>query len=104
MKVFMKTVTSATLLEDPSQLDPLLATEGWQTLMTFTRESARELPCSLSKMPLLTIKLQRRNRLQEASQKWTKTFQQNSLSKWGEAVHLVALGDLPRGLAHTVHL
>jgi hypothetical protein len=35
----MSIVTSPTLLEDLSQLDPLLATEGWNTLMTFTRES-----------------------------------------------------------------
>ncbi|KAF5374904.1 hypothetical protein D9758_000481 [Tetrapyrgos nigripes] len=40
MKVLIRTVSSPTLLEDSSQLDPLLATEGWQTLMTFTRESA----------------------------------------------------------------
>lgn len=41
MKVLMRTVSSPTLLEDLSQLDAVLATEGWQTLMTFTRESAR---------------------------------------------------------------
>ncbi|KAK0465250.1 NPL4 family-domain-containing protein [Desarmillaria tabescens] len=40
MKILMRTVTSPTLLEDVSQLDPLLTTEGWHTLMTFTRESA----------------------------------------------------------------
>ncbi len=42
MKILMRSVTSSTLLEDVSQLDPLLSTEGWHTLMTFTRESARE--------------------------------------------------------------
>jgi hypothetical protein len=35
----MRIITSPTLLEDLSQLDPLLATEGWNTLMTFTRET-----------------------------------------------------------------
>ncbi|KAJ7456612.1 NPL4 family-domain-containing protein [Mycena latifolia] len=40
VKLMMRIVTSPTLLEDLSQLDPLLATEGWNTLMTFTRESA----------------------------------------------------------------
>ncbi|KAK0473285.1 NPL4 family-domain-containing protein [Armillaria novae-zelandiae] len=40
MKILMRTVTSSTLLDDVSQLDPLLSTEGWHTLMTFTRESA----------------------------------------------------------------
>ncbi|KAJ7630580.1 NPL4 family-domain-containing protein [Roridomyces roridus] len=40
IKLLMRVVTSPTLLEDLSQLDPLLATEGWNTLMTFTRESA----------------------------------------------------------------
>jgi hypothetical protein len=39
VKLLMRIVTSPTLLEDLSQLDPLLATEGWNTLMTFTRES-----------------------------------------------------------------
>ncbi len=42
MKILIKVASSPTLLEDISQLDPLLATEGWQTLMTFARESARE--------------------------------------------------------------
>ncbi|KAK7064546.1 nuclear protein localization protein 4 [Favolaschia claudopus] len=40
VKLMMRIVTSPTLLDDLSQLDPLLATEGWNTLMTFTRESA----------------------------------------------------------------
>jgi hypothetical protein len=35
----MRIITSPNLLEDLSQLDPLLATEGWNTLMTFTRET-----------------------------------------------------------------
>ncbi|KAJ6575504.1 NPL4 family-domain-containing protein [Mycena sp. CBHHK59/15] len=39
MKLLMRIVTSPNLMEDLSQLDPLLATEGWNTLMTFTRES-----------------------------------------------------------------
>ncbi|KAJ7693672.1 NPL4 family-domain-containing protein [Mycena rosella] len=39
VKLMMRIVTSPTLLEDLIQLDPLLATEGWNTLMTFTRES-----------------------------------------------------------------
>ncbi|KAJ7596715.1 NPL4 family-domain-containing protein [Mycena floridula] len=46
MKIFMQTVSSPTLLEDPTQLDPLLSTDGWQTLMTFTRESAPQRPSS----------------------------------------------------------
>ncbi|KAI0067936.1 polyubiquitin-tagged protein recognition complex Npl4 component [Artomyces pyxidatus] len=33
-------VASAPSLDDPSVLDPLLATDSWQTLMTFARESA----------------------------------------------------------------
>jgi len=43
MKVLVQTLSLPKLLEEPSLLDPLLATEGWQTLMTFTRESSREL-------------------------------------------------------------
>lgn len=38
----MRTVTSPTLLDDLSQLDALFATEGWQTLLTFAKEVARE--------------------------------------------------------------
>lgn len=41
MKVLAKTVSLPNLLEDTSSLDSVLATEGWHTLMTFTRESAR---------------------------------------------------------------
>ncbi|KAG6886821.1 hypothetical protein C0992_002181 [Termitomyces sp. T32_za158] len=44
MKVLMQTVSRQDLLEEPSALDPLLATDGWQTLMTFTRESAPARP------------------------------------------------------------
>ncbi|KAJ3980164.1 NPL4 family-domain-containing protein [Lentinula detonsa] len=40
MKVLMKAATSPTIMSDASQLDPLIATDGWQTLMTFTRENA----------------------------------------------------------------
>ncbi|KAG2023596.1 NPL4 [Coprinopsis cinerea AmutBmut pab1-1] len=46
VKVMMKTITSPKLEEDPSALDPLLSTDGWQTLMTFTRESAPARPIS----------------------------------------------------------
>ncbi|KAJ7139750.1 NPL4 family-domain-containing protein [Mycena epipterygia] len=44
VKLLMRIVSSPTLLEDLSQLDPLLATEGWNTLMTFTRESGSAAP------------------------------------------------------------
>ncbi|GLB36468.1 putative NPL4 family, putative zinc binding region [Lyophyllum shimeji] len=44
MKVLARTATEPNLLEDLSLLDPLLSTEGWQTLMTFTRESAPARP------------------------------------------------------------
>src|ERR1700722_5462522 len=43
MKILMSVASSPTLPEDPTQLDPLLSTESWQVLMTFTRESARAL-------------------------------------------------------------
>ncbi|KAH7914485.1 NPL4 family-domain-containing protein [Hygrophoropsis aurantiaca] len=45
MKVLMRTITSPTL-QDPSSLDALMNTEGWHTLMTFTRESAPIRPSS----------------------------------------------------------
>jgi nuclear protein localization family protein 4 len=38
----MHTVSSPHLLEDAKNIDPVLKTEGWETLMTFTRESARK--------------------------------------------------------------
>jgi nuclear protein localization protein 4 homolog len=53
MRVLMQTVTSPTLTEDPSQLDPVLQTEGWQTLMTFTLEHARMYTYSLLFLALL---------------------------------------------------
>ncbi|KAF9270550.1 polyubiquitin-tagged protein recognition complex, Npl4 component [Marasmius fiardii PR-910] len=40
IRLLLKTVSSPTLLEDQNQLDPILATDGWQTLMTFAREHA----------------------------------------------------------------
>lgn len=39
MKVLIRVSSHPKLLEDTTLLDLLLATEGWQTLMTFTRES-----------------------------------------------------------------
>lgn len=42
LKILIRNASSPKLLQDPSLLDGVLATEGWQTLMTFTRESARE--------------------------------------------------------------
>lgn len=42
MKTLMRTVTLPDLLENAENLNPVLATDSWQTLMTFTRESARE--------------------------------------------------------------
>ncbi|OAX44852.1 polyubiquitin-tagged protein recognition complex, Npl4 component [Rhizopogon vinicolor AM-OR11-026] len=44
MKVLVSTVTSPSLLGDSPALEALFKTESWQTLMTFTRESAPSLP------------------------------------------------------------
>lgn len=41
MKVLARTVTSPKL-DDPTVLDALIRTDGWQTLMTFTRETIRK--------------------------------------------------------------
>ncbi|KAG6869146.1 hypothetical protein C0993_012245 [Termitomyces sp. T159_Od127] len=46
MKVLIQAVSRQDLLEEPSALDLLFATDGWQTLMTFTRESAPARPPS----------------------------------------------------------
>jgi len=45
-KVLVRTATSPRLLEDPSVLDALMKTDGWQTLLTFARESAPAPPTS----------------------------------------------------------
>ncbi|KAJ3908182.1 NPL4 family-domain-containing protein [Lentinula edodes] len=50
MNVLMQIATSTTLMSDPSQLDPLLATDGWQTLMTFAREHAPQQGSTLGSM------------------------------------------------------
>lgn len=42
MKNFLRVASSPNLLEDPTVLDSVIATESWQTLMTFTREMARK--------------------------------------------------------------
>ncbi|PPQ66117.1 hypothetical protein CVT26_010918, partial [Gymnopilus dilepis] len=44
IQVMMRTITDPHLLEDAKNIDPVLSTEGWQTLMTFTRESAPARP------------------------------------------------------------
>ncbi|KAF8559307.1 polyubiquitin-tagged protein recognition complex, Npl4 component [Imleria badia] len=46
IKNLMRTATSPRLLEDPSVLDALMRTDGWQTLITFARESAPARPTS----------------------------------------------------------
>ncbi|KAF7306588.1 MPN domain-containing protein [Mycena indigotica] len=40
VKLMMRIVSSPNLLDDLSQLDPLLATEGWTNLMAFTQTTA----------------------------------------------------------------
>ncbi|KAJ2920228.1 hypothetical protein MD484_g186, partial [Candolleomyces efflorescens] len=44
LNLLIKIVSSPKLMEDPSVLDPLLSTDSWQTLMTFTREHAPARP------------------------------------------------------------
>jgi len=44
LKHMMHTVSSPNLLEDAKNIDPVLATDSWQTLMTFTRESGHADP------------------------------------------------------------
>jgi nuclear protein localization family protein 4 len=44
IKIMMRTVSSPDLLEDAKNIDPVLSTESWQTLMTFTQESAPARP------------------------------------------------------------
>lgn len=47
-------VASSPDLDDAAVLNPLFQTEGWQTLMTFTRESAREFDYLLKPPKYLT--------------------------------------------------
>jgi hypothetical protein len=42
MKIMIRTATSPARLEDTDVLNELFRTEGWQTLMTFARETARK--------------------------------------------------------------
>lgn len=51
MKVLMGTVTLSLL--DPLVLDELFKTESWQTLMTFTRESARK--CNTQPLSVVSL-------------------------------------------------
>ena len=38
----MRTASSPNLLQDITILDPVLASDSWQTVVTFARESARK--------------------------------------------------------------
>ena len=49
----MRTASRPNILEDPKQLRELFQTVGWQTLMTFTRESARKPPLIYHRLPTL---------------------------------------------------
>ena len=42
MQTFLRAASSPNLFDDASVLDSVITTESWQTLMTFTREMARE--------------------------------------------------------------
>ena len=46
MKLMVRTVSTPDLLDSATNVDPVLATDGWQTLMTITSESARKPPFS----------------------------------------------------------
>lgn len=59
MKVLLNVATSSNV-DDPGVLDPLIRTEGWQTLMTFTREMAREYSYVVSTLVRLTDRFCRR--------------------------------------------
>ncbi|KAF8649760.1 hypothetical protein AX16_005527 [Volvariella volvacea WC 439] len=45
-KLIMRVASSPNLLEDTTQLDPVLASDGWQTLLTIARENAPAYPTS----------------------------------------------------------
>jgi len=51
--VILARTASAPNLEDPTVLDDLLSTSGWQTLVTIARESARTFFYLPSSMHLL---------------------------------------------------
>ncbi|KAF6766078.1 NPL4 family-domain-containing protein [Ephemerocybe angulata] len=44
LNLLLKAVSSPNIMEDQSVLDPVLASDSWQTLMTFTREHAPRRP------------------------------------------------------------
>ena len=86
MKVLVSTVTSPSSLENPATLDALFKTESWQTLMTFTRESARKCNSQpLNFIPYLYHFIQHRYRLRLRLDRhrhtWTKTYRGKCLIK-----------------------
>ena len=52
--MLLKSVSAPDLMDNPSALDPVLASDSWQTLMTFTREHARK-PLTPVRPPLRHI-------------------------------------------------
>jgi hypothetical protein len=86
IKTWVKTVSNPKLLDEPSLLDPLLKTDGWQTLMTFTRESAREFHVKLLVLPNTRLiaqqKLHGHRALHPAHPlTWTMTFHKRCLTR-----------------------
>lgn len=58
LKLIMRTLSNPKIFDDISLLDPVLNCDSWETLMTFTRESARkfDFPCiSFKKKARLNI-------------------------------------------------
>lgn len=87
MKTFLRAASSPNLLEDPSILDAVITTDGWQTLMTFTREMARTyLAGDCYCYPKLTRVFQLHDRrllrlwLRHLRWLWMKTFPASSMN------------------------
>jgi hypothetical protein len=83
----MRVASSSDLLEDVDMLDSVFATEAWQLLMTFTRESARAYRCHapglLPKLMTISGQLPAHLRpfLTHLLRQEAQTFRQNYLMK-----------------------
>ena len=82
----IRAASQPNLLEDAKLLDPLIATEGWQTLMTFTRESARKyFPSLTSQEPRLKCNQLHRLRRQDRHQ--ARQTMVSILISWSRYAH-----------------
>ena len=102
--MILRAASSPNLLEDPSILDSVIATDGWQTLMTFTREMARTYRAQNYVHSCLTLVLQPHDRQRlhlrhrcPRRRTWMKTFLPSSTNNLREKMLTL---EAPQQVAH----